>query len=417
MVGIGPVSAVKMGVAVALTTALCVVSMGPDAGASTSTLSTSVGVAGCSGGGVCVADVPFGDVTLGTYSNWDPTRYEAAGFYLNNGGSSTVTVDLSKGVSLSGAGADDYVLIPPAAPNCYIVGNTITLTAGYSCFMNVDFYPGRIGDRSATMTITASDGSRAQVKLMGSGSIGYYQVDEYGDVANYGDAAYYGDTGSSTLNFPIVGMAATGDNGGYWLVASDGGIFNFGDSAGFFGSAGGIHLNQPIVGMAPTVDNQGYWLVASDGGIFAYGDATFYGSTGAIQLNEPIVGMASTPDGKGYWLVASDGGIFAFGDAAFYGSTGAIQLNEPITSMAAMPDGGGYWFSAADGGLFNYGSAPFQGSGANDSNLDFVVGMTTDGSAPIQTLSHLPALRARNLVHAHARLEVPHVASATRRSS
>ena len=59
----------------------------------------------------------------------------------------------------------------------------------------------------------------------------------------------------------------------------------------------------------------GYWLVASDGGIFSFGDAQFYGSTGAIHLNQPIVGMAPTPDGRGYWLVASDGGIFAFGDA------------------------------------------------------------------------------------------------------
>ena len=75
--------------------------------------------------------------------------------------------------------------------------------------------------------------------------------------------------------------------------------------------------------MAATPDGKGYWLVASDGGIFSYGDATFYGSTGAIRLNKPIVGMAATPDGKGYWLVASDGGVFTFGDAGFYGSTGA----------------------------------------------------------------------------------------------
>jgi len=76
-------------------------------------------------------------------------------------------------------------------------------------------------------------------------------------------------------------------------------------------------------------------LVASDGGIFGYGDAAFYGSTGATKLNQPIVGMASTPTGMGYWLVASDGGIFAYGDAKFYGSTGAITLNKPIVGMAA----------------------------------------------------------------------------------
>ena len=60
--------------------------------------------------------------------------------------------------------------------------------------------------------------------------------------------------------------------------------------------------------------------MASDGGIFSFGDAQFYGSTGDIHLNQPIVGMAATPDGGGYWLVASDGGIFAYGDAAFSGS-------------------------------------------------------------------------------------------------
>ena len=43
--------------------------------------------------------------------------------------------------------------------------------------------------------------------------------------------------GSMTLNRPIVGMAATADGKGYWLVASDGGIFDYGD-AGFDGSAG-----------------------------------------------------------------------------------------------------------------------------------------------------------------------------------
>jgi hypothetical protein len=40
---------------------------------------------------------------------------------------------------------------------------------------------------------------------------------------------------------------------------------------------------------------QGYWLAASDGGIFPFGDATFYGSTGAIRLNQPIIGMAAKP--------------------------------------------------------------------------------------------------------------------------
>ncbi len=149
----------------------------------------------------------------------------------------------------------------------------------------------------------------------------------------FGGAGYDGDALEVPLQKPIVGSAAD-PAGGYWLVASDGGIFTFGN-APFWGSAGGLPLNKPVVGMAPTPDGGGYWLVASDGGIFTYGDAQFFGSTGSMALNKPIVGMAATPDGGGYWLVASDGGIFAFGDARFFGSTGSIALNKPVVGMAA----------------------------------------------------------------------------------
>ena len=72
--------------------------------------------------------------------------------------------------------------------------------------------------------------------------------------------------------------------------------------------------------MAATPGGGGYWMVASDGGIFAFGNAVFRGSTGNIVLNKPVVSMASTPTGDGYWMIASDGGIFNYGDASFFGS-------------------------------------------------------------------------------------------------
>ena len=121
-------------------------------------------------------------------------------------------------------------------------------------------------------------------------------------------------------------------------------------------------MKKPIVGMSPTATGLGYWLVASDGGIFTFGDAKFYGSTGAINLRKPIVGMSVTPSGKGYWLVASDGGIFTFGDAKFYGSTGAKNLRKPIVGMSVTPSGKGYWLVASDGGIFTFGDAKFRGS-------------------------------------------------------
>ena len=76
--------------------------------------------------------------------------------------------------------------------------------------------------------------------------------------------------------------------------------------------------------------------LASDGGVFNYGDAAFYGSAGGLKLNKPVVGIAATPDGKGYWLVAADGGIFDYGDAGFFGSAGSIKLNQPVVGMAAV---------------------------------------------------------------------------------
>ncbi|MCL5445549.1 MAG: hypothetical protein M1121_05780, partial [Actinobacteria bacterium] len=88
---------------------------------------------------------------------------------------------------------------------------------------------------------------------------------------------------------------------------------------------------------AGTPDGKGYWEVASDGGIFSFGDATFYGSMGARPLNAAIVGIAGTPDGKGYWEVARDGGIFSFGDATFYGSAASMPLNQPVVSIAVYP--------------------------------------------------------------------------------
>ena len=190
---------------------------------------------------------------------------------------------------------------------------------------------------------------------------GYWLVASDGGIFTFGSAHFLGSTGAIHLNQPIVGMAATPTGAGYWMVATDGGIFAFGDAA-FFGSTGAVRLNRPIVGMTATPSGRGYWMVASDGGIFAFGDAKFFGSTGAIHLNKPIVGMAATPTGQGYWLVASDGGIFAFGDARFFGSTGALSLAKPITGMATTPGGAGYWLTASDGGVFAFGDAAYKGS-------------------------------------------------------
>ena len=190
---------------------------------------------------------------------------------------------------------------------------------------------------------------------------GYWLVASDGGIFNYGSARFFGSAGGTPLPAPVVGMAATPTRRGYWLATADGDVLPFGDARSR-GSMKGMRLNAPMLAMEATPSGSGYWLVGGDGGIFSFGDATFHGSTGGMRLNQPVVGMATTPNGRGYWLVASDGGIFAFGNAGFAGSMGGRPLNQPVVAMAPTATGRGYWLVASDGGIFAFGDAGFHGS-------------------------------------------------------
>jgi TM2 domain-containing membrane protein YozV len=101
-------------------------------------------------------------------------------------------------------------------------------------------------------------------------------------------------------------------------------------------------------------------LLASDGGVFTFGDAHFRGSTGAKKLNAPIVGMGTAAGGNGYWLLARDGGMFSFGDAKFFGSLPGAGWCPGGTSAIAFTGthtGLGYWVVLADGRVMPFGDA------------------------------------------------------------
>jgi hypothetical protein len=197
-------------------------------------------------------------------------------------------------------------------------------------------------------------------------SHGYWLVGSDGGIFSFGSAAFHGSMGGTALQRPVVAITPTSTGNGYWLVASDGGIFSFGDSS-YYGSLPGVglhpagsglphSLNAPIVGMVPTYTGHGYFMVASDGGVFAFGDAKFEGSCPGIGGCAGTA-VAVMPDhtGGGYWLVTNTGGIYAFGDAAYYGGPTATSV--PVVDGVATRSGNGYWLLFANGVVDNFGSA------------------------------------------------------------
>ena len=57
-------------------------------------------------------------------------------------------------------------------------------------------------------------------------------------------------------------------------------------------------------------------MVASDGGVFSFGDAHFYGSLAPYRSARRRSSASSpTRTGHGYWLELADGEVFGFGDA------------------------------------------------------------------------------------------------------
>lgn len=217
-----------------------------------------------------------------------------------------------------------------------------------------------LSNPSAGMVVSAASVATVSIIDNDGPGDGYWLAATDGGVFAYGGAAFYGSMGGQRLNGQVVDVVSNESGDGYWLIGSDGGVFAFGNAA-FHGSTGGLKLNSPVLGGART-PGSGYWLFAADGGVFSFGDAKFLGSMGGQRLNAPIVDMAVTPTGNGYWLFATDGGVFAFGDAKFYGSMGGTKLNSPVLGAARAPDGNGYWMTAADGGVFAFGTSTFYGS-------------------------------------------------------
>lgn len=98
------------------------------------------------------------------------------------------------------------------------------------------------------------------------------------------------------------------------------------------------HLAAPIVALVPTHDDGGYWLVASDGGVFAFGNAKPIATNLPGQhLAAAIVDAKRNAAGDGLYLVGADGGVFTLGHATFHGALPAKFDPAPHTPADPTP--------------------------------------------------------------------------------
>jgi hypothetical protein len=256
-----------------------------------------------------------------------------------------------------------------ASGNCTLSDNELSL-GSYSLTAN---YP---GDGNYQTSVSSAQ----PLTITTQTNHGYWLVGSDGGIFAFGSAQFYGSTGSLGLQRPVVGITSTSDRKGYWLVASDGGVFAFGD-AGFYGSIPGLgiapagtpgslpKLSAPIVGMVSSSDGGGYFMVASDGGVFAFGDAHFAGSCQTIGGCEgSVVAIMTDSSGRGYWLVTSTGNVYTFGDALYYGPPG--NQGPTVRSAVRTPDGAGYWILLSNGSVYAYGDARYLGGAVGLGGFD-----------------------------------------------
>ncbi len=179
-----------------------------------------------------------------------------------------------------------------------------------------------------------------------------------------------------------VGIAATSDGAGYWLVQADGQVSAFGD-APWFGSLPAAEARRagPIAGIARTYDNQGYWLASASGQVFSFGDARYYGSLAGRRVTEaqgPVTAIAVTPDGRGYWLLCASGRVYGFGDARAEGLPPAPL--GPYTGITTRPAGGYLVMGADNAAVVAYPGGNLVGGGPGTALPASLVGAATTPS-------------------------------------
>ena len=158
-----------------------------------------------------------------------------------------------------------------------------------------------------------------------------------------------------------VDLAATRRADGYWILASNGGVFAHG-AAQWYGSLSSQSGRIVPRKIRATPTNKGYWILTANGRIYAFGDAVKAGSP-IDRGRADVIDFAPTITGRGYWALLSGGMVMAFGDARKLGDLAGRR--RPPTAIMAAPNGKGYYILTPDGAVTAFGKiASFGGVAA-----------------------------------------------------
>jgi hypothetical protein len=203
------------------------------------------------------------------------------------------TQAVSGGVGTSFGTLSDPLLLPPPPP-----AGTTTADGGSSSTPTgtaVAGVPGIAASGTGTGALTvARYAGNPTTGAVPAGTGSYYDI-------RLATSSAFDEVTITVCHLGHGGRSTTWWNGQHWLPFSDqrydpaGGCVTAtvsGATAPTLAQLGGTPV-APSADPGPS-DGQGYWEVASDGGIFSFGDARFHGSMGGTPLDQPIVGIAPT---------------------------------------------------------------------------------------------------------------------------
>ena len=173
---------------------------------------------------------------------------------------------------------------------------------------------------------------------------------------------------------------------GWWRATA---AFSLTGTPTFTVPPGKFHLEQPIVGIAATPDGHGYWLVASDGGIFAFGDARFYGSAGTIHLKRRSSASSRAQTGGAISWWPRTVACLPLAMRRFLGSLPGKRIATSVAAVTPTNSGRGYYVVATNGrvlrirsghpGTLAGGSGPEPGRGRSYRRLPLASGRSGVG--------------------------------------